>query len=264
MLARITPCAHLTFDVTLDASISPALICFHRLPCRYRVSIYDVLDETLLALAEADRSSGAGAERAELFQYIREGVNDFVRFLDPASFYGLVDGVTVAAYVLRAAQVPLTALSLSLYTSSTLPHASCFRDASNVLRFCFSSTQATLAANSRTPVIDAPLHVAAESGAGDASEGISAAGNEPGAGLLSGSTMQHINKYIRAINFQLLEICRPEALILKAPTLPRAYVREYFEQDHLSAANVIKAFAASQCKVRWLVRERFALGLASV
>ena len=85
----------------------------------YRLRIFDVLEETLLVLATADRESGTGSERAELFQYIQEGVNDFVRFLDPASFYGLVDQATVAALILRAAQV--CPLAVVVYVANAEP-----------------------------------------------------------------------------------------------------------------------------------------------
>lgn len=63
-------------------------------------------------------------------------------------------------------------------------------------------------------------------------------------GLLSCS------RYIRAVNFQLLEICRPEAVILRAGSLPRAYVKEYLlHQEHLSASRVIRTFAGQVCVV---------------
>jgi hypothetical protein len=57
-----------------------------------------------------------------------------------------------------------------------------------------------------------------------------------------------LNLYIRRFNYLLLEICKPEALILRAAQLPRAYVREYVErQDHFSAVAVIRSYVQRQC-----------------
>jgi hypothetical protein len=64
----------------------------------------DLLSETLLALSAEDAKAGRSIDRARLFRHIQEGVEHFVEFLDPASFYGLVPA-TVAAYILRAAKV---------------------------------------------------------------------------------------------------------------------------------------------------------------
>jgi hypothetical protein len=53
--------------------------------------------------------------------------------------------------------------------------------------------------------------------------------------------------YIRSMNFQLLEIAKPEAVILRAASLPAAYLRQYFlGQEHLSAVGVVRAFAAQE------------------
>ena len=81
-------------------------------------------------------------------------------------------------------------------------------------------SQATLKENSRTPVIESPLHIAA-SDADSASFTDAAPQGEPGMVGVGSSSMQHINSYIRAINFQLLEICRPEALILRVRAIQR-------------------------------------------
>jgi hypothetical protein len=65
--------------------------------------------------------------------------------------------------------------------------------------------------------------------------------------------------YIRAVNCQLLEICRPEAIILRAASLPKAYVFEYFSrQEHLSATRVIRTFTAHVRAVLSSVRISYA------
>jgi hypothetical protein len=69
------------------------------------------------------------------------------------------------------------------------------------------------------------------------------------------------SSFIRQVNYQLLEVCRPEAVILRAGSLPRAYVKEYLmHQEHLSASRVIRTFADQVCSLgpvyllRWAVK----------
>jgi hypothetical protein len=64
----------------------------------------DLLEEVLLALSNADGQAGGLVDRARMFRAIREGVEHFVQFLDPSSFYGLVPA-TVPALILQAAKV---------------------------------------------------------------------------------------------------------------------------------------------------------------
>jgi hypothetical protein len=184
--------------------------CSHALLCaRCDAVAADMLEETLLALASDDRTSGN--DRKFAFEKVRLGVEHFVASLDPSSFYGLVDKVTVAAYILRSAKL-------------------------------------TLEQRSPIPLVEAPLHVAHDR-------------EHPNAGFMadsgmsmgtssSGKARAYIERTIFAINCQLLEICRPEAFILRAKMFQperRAYIKEYFEQDHFSASNVIRTFTAKVC-----------------
>jgi hypothetical protein len=116
---------------------------------KYRVSVDDLLTETLLALGEQDRQSGNPCDRAGLLRLVQAGCEHFVQWMDPASFYGLVDSITVAAYVLRAAKL-------------------------------------TLENSARVPMVDLPLHVGIEGEGEGAADGDSAA--EPGMPAPSGGT----------------------------------------------------------------------------
>jgi hypothetical protein len=51
---------------------------------KYRVSVDDLLAETLLSLGEDDRVSGNPCDRAKLLRLVREGCDHFVKWMDPA------------------------------------------------------------------------------------------------------------------------------------------------------------------------------------
>ncbi len=83
----------------------------------------DLLTETLLALSEEDAKAGGVVDRARLFRFVQEGVEHFVHWLDPLSFYGLVPA-TITAYILKAAKVCEGGSCLCV---STIARASCLR-----------------------------------------------------------------------------------------------------------------------------------------
>jgi hypothetical protein len=49
-----------------------------------------------------------------------------------------------------------------------------------------------------------------------------------------------IPEFIRAINFQILQLARPESVFILRSRLPAEYIQEYFRQEHFSFANVIR------------------------
>ena len=54
---------------------------------------------------------------------------------------------------------------------------------------------------------------------------------------------RRLRGFIRSINFQLLQYCRPEHVFLSREKLPAAYINEYFKQEHFVAANLIRSLA---------------------
>ena len=47
-------------------------------------------------------------------------------------------------------------------------------------------------------------------------------------------------EFIRAINFQILQLARPESVFILRSRLPKEYMQEYFRQEHFSFANIIR------------------------
>jgi hypothetical protein len=198
---------------------------------KYSLSIEDALTERLTALAvprglalAAGVAPGAVADQdaaaAALFGAVRAGVTDFVAAFSPLAFFGLVPGETVAALTLRLAED---------YARS--------RSAVPGVRPTFHVDDAATA------------HVA---GAGTEEEDTAA--NE-GVGLTAGGTgvgspLTRVREYVRAVNFQLLQIARPEALYLQRARLPAHYRREYVAaQEHFSACRLLRHVASAHWRV---------------
>ncbi len=64
----------------LDTMPLPFLARFEK----YRVSVDDLLAETLLTLGERDRESGNPCDRAGLLRMVQAGCEHFVEWMDPA------------------------------------------------------------------------------------------------------------------------------------------------------------------------------------
>jgi hypothetical protein len=47
-------------------------------------------------------------------------------------------------------------------------------------------------------------------------------------------------EFMRAINFQILQLARPESVFILRTRLPAEYLQEYFRQEHFSFANIIR------------------------
>ncbi len=75
--SRIVVYAH---ESQLDNMEPPFLARFEK----YRVSVDDLLSETLLTLGELDRASGNPCDRAKLLRLIQQGCDHFVQWMDPA------------------------------------------------------------------------------------------------------------------------------------------------------------------------------------
>jgi hypothetical protein len=173
-----------------------------------------------------------------IMKHVRTGVEHFVSFLGDDAFYGLVRGTTLEALLLRV-------------------------------------VNATISARVFEPVIVPAFHVRGESAlaldaaddddaarlAGYEESAVGGSGGGGGDGFRLHERLTRIRKYIRAVNFQLLQIVRPDRLFANHKRLPRAYLQEYIErQEHFSAANLIRSLSAPdlprETSRKWLVTTR--------
>ena len=159
---------------------------------------------------------------------VRTGVERFVAFLGEDAFYGFVRDTTIPALLLRI-------------------------------------VTATIAERAFEPVIVPAFHVRGRNGAreiGADDDDTSQPGSSDGCGEDPvRERLANIRKYIRAVNFQLLQIVRPDRLFANHNRLPRGYLLEYIErQEHFSAANLIRSLAAPDVPQgtpqKWLVTTR--------
>jgi hypothetical protein len=58
--------------------------------------------------------------------------------------------------------------------------------------------------------------------------------------ILSGDLKSRMPEFVRAINFQILQLARPESIFNLRSRLPMEYMQEYFRQEHFSFANVVR------------------------
>ena len=182
-----------------------------------------------------------------VFDALREGVEDFVRFLGATVFYGLVSDETVPALLLRLLED--AEAGATLFRVRTALHAD---DAASV----GVALDALIA--------EQGLHKSGSLGGGDDAAANPPTGEtalEPAAPLAPSSVVISRDdsldpqtgiigrtKYlIRALNFQLLQQARPEAVFAAKARLPARYIREYVQkQEHFSAANQVRSLIASR------------------
>ena len=58
--------------------------------------------------------------------------------------------------------------------------------------------------------------------------------------MISGDLKSRMPEFIRAINFQILQLARPESVFNLRSRLPTEYKQEYFRQEHFSFANIVR------------------------
>jgi hypothetical protein len=58
--------------------------------------------------------------------------------------------------------------------------------------------------------------------------------------IMIGDLKDRMPEFIRAINFQILQLARPESVFNLRGRLPREYIEEYFRQEHFSFVNIVR------------------------
>ena len=58
--------------------------------------------------------------------------------------------------------------------------------------------------------------------------------------MMTGDLKDRMPEFIRAINFQILQLARPESVFNLRGRLPREYIEEYFRQEHFSFVNIVR------------------------
>jgi len=174
-------------------------------------------------------------------------VRHFVSFLGEGAFYGVVADETIAALILRSINDSVAAESdVPLFQSAR--HVSA-NSSSNTLHYSSASILPDDGEGEAMHIGDEGDLLPSELPFGSVEEDvddrydIEASRNSLG---LSSDPFCNIDKYIRTVNFQLLQLVRPEVLFARRKELPRAYLEEALQrQEHFSAVNLIRGLSLS-------------------
>ena len=210
-------------------------------------------------------SSTAGATRPcddpEVWVAALEGVTHFANaIVAPVSMPGYVAGETAAALVLRALADSQDAEHNPTGDLVLRPPVRAWSSLSGIAAAAAPPADDPMAgkaggakgaaAAAAAPVGDAADAVSAVGAAGflpsdrsgAAFEAGGGAGGGPGGEGSGAGTRGRVREFIRGLNFQLLQLARPENLLVSPLALPKEYRAEYvLRQEHFSAANLMRS-----------------------
>lgn len=181
---------------------------------KYSISLKNVVDEKLAAISRRSlMSSGKMKLKAELFAYVMAGVRDFVNYLGEVSFYGVLTDETISALILRSlndtiavgSEVPIFQLPRHI---SSGPASTSWSDVRSFEQDTSYNDDDDEGVPESADALAPPMlqvsssieqHVMAGEFAAEDVEQTSAT-------AYSSDPFCNIDKYIRAVNFQILQV----------------------------------------------------------
>jgi hypothetical protein len=248
---------------------------------KYTLSLDVALAERLALLAFSARDTHAAASRQrrpcedpELWSAVRDGVSNFAdAMVAETALPGFVPRETIAALLMRAMDDSLAHPDGAVVIRPAVHAVSSLTAAAETREPAAAAAALSPAASDVLPPEpddddDDVRQTAAQDddGASDDDDEASAAEAEAAADAMAATPAvfplprQRLRAIIRLINYQLLQLARPECVCSGSGSgsrdrqeaqlgLPEPYLREYVQrQDHFSAANLIRA----QVTTHWL------------
>jgi hypothetical protein len=186
---------------------------------KYSISLRDVVNENLSAISRRNQLAPSKLKlKSELFAYVMAGVRHFVEYLGEISFYGVLTDETISALILRSlndsiavgSDVPIFQLPRHITSGNVVTSWSSLKSYGNDSS-PYSDSRAINPADDlesesigppslgRVSSIEQEVHIIGDAFTTDdvASTGGTAYSSDP---------FCNIDKYVRAVNFQLLQV----------------------------------------------------------
>lgn len=178
---------------------------------KYSISLKDVVNEKLSMISRRNSLTHSKVKlKAEIFSYVMAGVRHFVDYLGELSFYGVLSDETISALILRSlndtiavgSDVPIFQLPRHISSGSTSTSWSNVQsyesDATIPFQDLGSVGMEAPTLMSETSIEEDVRTIGEDFGPTEATQGVGTA--------YSSDPFCNIDKYIRAVNFQLLQV----------------------------------------------------------
>lgn len=184
---------------------------------KYSISLKDVVNENLSAISRRNLLAPNKVKlKSELFSYVMAGVRHFVEYLGEISFYGVLTDETISALILRSlndsiavgSDVPIFQLPRHISSGSVATAWSALKSYETESSL-YNVSHSMVSDDNESEPIDPPSLVSSRSieqdvhiiGPFTADDVVPTGGT-----AYSSDPFCNIDKYVRAVNFQLLQV----------------------------------------------------------